>query len=105
MNVIKLLNRASLKRSMAVASIALVSTLTTSTGWAQSLSLSDSILPEQAERQGAAGQEEVNNFTPVQTGAAALTARFHSHRKTPIRYHRLAPTCSPVAFVAPWVMA
>ena len=61
MNVIKLLNRASLKRSMAVASIALVSTLTTSTGWAQSLSLSDSILPEQAERQGAAGQEEVND--------------------------------------------
>ncbi|MGP9551128.1 polysaccharide biosynthesis/export family protein [Halomonas sp. AOP42-D1-22] len=61
MNVLKLLNRASLKRSMAVASIALVSTLTTSTSWAQSLSLSDSILPEQAERQGATGQEEVND--------------------------------------------
>ncbi|WP_447044879.1 polysaccharide biosynthesis/export family protein [Vreelandella sp. H-I2] len=61
MNVTKLLSRASLKRSMVVASMALISTLTASTTWAQALSLSDNILPEQSGRQGTASQEQVND--------------------------------------------
>lgn len=61
MDVLKLLNSASLKRTVAIASIALVSTLTSNMLWAQSLSLSDSMLSEQAERPSSTGQEGVGD--------------------------------------------
>ncbi|WP_035577953.1 polysaccharide biosynthesis/export family protein [Halomonas sp. TG39a] len=65
MNVLKLLDRASFKRSIVVVSLALVSTFTVSTTMAQSLSLSDSMLPEQNGQQGAgAQQQEQVNDTP-----------------------------------------
>ncbi|WP_386083011.1 polysaccharide biosynthesis/export family protein [Vreelandella sp. F11] len=68
MNVLKMLNRASFKRTIAVASLALVSTFTASSTLAQSLSLSDSILPEQSGQQrgqqGAGAQQGEVNDTP-----------------------------------------
>lgn len=71
MDVLKLLNRASFKRTIAVASLALVSAFTASATQAQSLSLSDSILPEQGGQsgqqrgqQGAGAQQGEVNDTP-----------------------------------------
>lgn len=63
MNVIAKFTPASIKQKLAVASLALVSSFTVTTAWAQSLSLSDSILPQQNGQQGAAAQqqEEVND--------------------------------------------
>lgn len=53
-----------LKHTLAVVSITLISALASSTSWAQSLSLSDSILPSQGGQQGAAQQQEEVNDTP-----------------------------------------
>ncbi|MEL7615468.1 polysaccharide biosynthesis/export family protein [Vreelandella titanicae] len=61
MKVTTLLDRATLNRSLAVASIALVSVFAVPNTWAQALSLSDSILPEQANQQGSLQQQEVND--------------------------------------------
>ncbi|QKS22795.1 polysaccharide biosynthesis/export family protein [Vreelandella titanicae] len=61
MKVTTLLDRATLNRSLAVASIALVSVFAVPNTWAQALSLSDSILPEQANQQGNLPQQEVND--------------------------------------------
>jgi protein involved in polysaccharide export with SLBB domain len=64
MNVIAKFTPATLKHSLAVASLALVSTFTATTTWAQSLSLSDSILPQQSGQQQGAGaqqQEEISD--------------------------------------------
>ncbi|MCH4809996.1 polysaccharide biosynthesis/export family protein [Vreelandella neptunia] len=64
MNVIAKITPASLKQTLAIASLALVSSFTATTTWAQSLSLSDSILPDQSSQQGAAQQQEQVNDTP-----------------------------------------
>ncbi|MBS3667148.1 polysaccharide biosynthesis/export family protein [Vreelandella boliviensis] len=61
MKVTTLLDRATLNRSLAVASIAIASVLVAPSTWAQALSLSDSILPEQANQQGNLPQQEVND--------------------------------------------
>ncbi|OWV29251.1 polysaccharide biosynthesis/export family protein [Halomonas campaniensis] len=61
MKVTTLLDRATLNRSLAVASIAIASVLVAPNTWAQALSLSDSILPEQANQQGNLPQQEVND--------------------------------------------
>ncbi|MEL7979630.1 polysaccharide biosynthesis/export family protein [Vreelandella titanicae] len=61
MKVTTLLDRATLNRSLAVASIALASVFAVPNTWAQALSLSDSILPEQANQQGSLQQQEVND--------------------------------------------
>ncbi|UEQ05694.1 polysaccharide biosynthesis/export family protein [Halomonas profundus] len=61
MKVTTLLDRATLNRSLAVASIALVGVFAVPNTWAQALSLSDSILPEQANQQGSLQQQEVND--------------------------------------------
>ncbi|WP_206478072.1 polysaccharide biosynthesis/export family protein [Halomonas sp. KRD171] len=61
MKVTTLLDRATLNRSLAVVSIALVSAFAVPNTWAQALSLSDSILPEQANQQGSLQQQEVND--------------------------------------------
>ncbi|MDQ7733414.1 polysaccharide biosynthesis/export family protein [Halomonas sp. SpR1] len=61
MKVTTLLDRATLNRSLAVASIALASVFAVPSTWAQALSLSDSILPEQANQQGNLPQQEVND--------------------------------------------
>lgn len=61
MKVTTLLDRAALNRSLAVASIALASVLVAPSTWAQALSLSDSILPEQANQQGNLPQQEVDD--------------------------------------------
>ncbi|MGE6606434.1 polysaccharide biosynthesis/export family protein [Halomonas sp. NPDC076908] len=53
-----------LKHTLAVVSITLIGALASSTSWAQSLSLSDSILPSQGGQQGAAQQQEEVNDTP-----------------------------------------
>jgi len=66
MNVLKMLNRASFKRTIAVASLALVSTFTASSTLAQSLSLSDSILPEQSGQQS--GQQRGQQGAGAQQG-------------------------------------
>ena len=66
MKVTTLLDRATLNRSLAVASIALASVFAVPNTWAQALSLSDSILPEQANQQGSLQQQEVND-TPRAT--------------------------------------
>ena len=61
MKVTTLLDRATLNRSLAVASIALASFFAVPNSWAQALSLSDSILPQQANQQGNQSQQEVND--------------------------------------------
>ena len=61
MKVTTLLDRATLNRSLAVASIALASFFAVPNTWAQALSLSDSILPQQANQQGALPQQEVDD--------------------------------------------
>ncbi|MGO3862736.1 MULTISPECIES: polysaccharide biosynthesis/export family protein [unclassified Halomonas] len=64
MNVIAKFTPASLKHTLAVASIAVVGTFTATTTWAQALSLSDSILPQQSSQQsgqGAGAQEQVED--------------------------------------------
>lgn len=61
MKVTTLLDRATLNRSLAVASIALASVFVVPSTWAQALSLSDSIVPEQANQQGSLQQQEVND--------------------------------------------
>ncbi|QGQ70013.1 polysaccharide biosynthesis/export family protein [Halomonas sp. PA16-9] len=61
MKVTTLLDRATLNRSLAVASIALASVFVVPNTWAQALSLSDSIVPEQANQQGSLQQQEVND--------------------------------------------
>ena len=61
MKVTTLLDRATLNRSLAVVSIALVSAFAVPNTWAQALSLSDSMLPEQANQQGSLQQQEVND--------------------------------------------
>ncbi|NAO99134.1 polysaccharide export protein [Halomonas sp. MG34] len=61
MKVTTLLDRAALNRSLAVASIALASVFAAPNTWAQALSLSDSILPEQGEQQGSLSQQEVDD--------------------------------------------
>lgn len=61
MKVTTLLDRATLNRSLAVASIALASVFVVPNTWAQALSLSDSIVPEQANQQGSLPQQEVND--------------------------------------------
>lgn len=53
-----------LKHTLAVVSISLIGALASSTSWAQSLSLADSILPSQGGQQGAAQQQEEVNDTP-----------------------------------------
>ena len=61
MKVTTLLDRATLNRSLAVASIALASFFAVPNTWAQALSLSDSILPQQANQQGDLPQQEVDD--------------------------------------------
>lgn len=61
MKVTTLLDRATLNRSLAVASIALASFFAVPNSWAQALSLSDSILPQQANQQGNLPQQEVDD--------------------------------------------
>ena len=61
MKVTTLLDRATLNRSLAVASIALASFFAVPNSWAQALSLSDSILPQQANQQGDLPQQEVDD--------------------------------------------
>ncbi|MDQ7727269.1 polysaccharide biosynthesis/export family protein [Halomonas sp. SpR8] len=64
MNAIAKFTPASIKHTLVVASIALVGTFTTTTTWAQALSLSDSILPQQSGQQsgqGAGAQEQVED--------------------------------------------
>ena len=73
MNVLKMLNRASFKRTIAVASLALVSTFTASSTLAQSLSLSDSILPEQSGQQS--GQQRGQQGAGAQQGEVNDTPR------------------------------
>lgn len=61
MNATRIIKRLSLKRPLAAVSLLLVSSLISSTGWAQSISLPNTILPEdQASQQ----QEEQVNDTP-----------------------------------------
>ncbi|MBT2801093.1 polysaccharide biosynthesis/export family protein [Halomonas sp. ISL-56] len=64
MKVTTLLDRAALNRSLAVASIALASVFVAPNTWAQALSLSDSILPQQANQQGSLPQQEEVVDTP-----------------------------------------
>ena len=65
MNAFAKFTPASLKRTLAVASITLVGTFTATTTWAQSMSLSDNILPQQSGQQsgqqGAGAQEQVED--------------------------------------------